>query len=130
MEETDIYILLMLALLCRPRPVASLVTPCPASLATPCHSIGDALFALLGWQPKRGLLTTRPGVQKQKVCSTVLSEVDSVHSGGFFSLPARREGFLITARRAGVALKMNKIGFACKGIVPFKGDRLALAALW
>jgi hypothetical protein len=33
------------------------------------------------------------GVQKQEVCPTVLSEVDSVHSGGFFSLPARREGF-------------------------------------
>jgi hypothetical protein len=33
------------------------------------------------------------GVQKQEVYSTVLSEVDSVHSWGIFSFPARREGF-------------------------------------
>ena len=40
MEGKDIYILLMLALLCWPRPVASLVTP--------CRLIDDALLALLG----------------------------------------------------------------------------------
>ena len=48
MEGKDIYILLMLVLHCWPRPIASLVTPCPASLATPCHFIDDALLALLG----------------------------------------------------------------------------------
>ena len=56
MEGKDIYILLMLTLVCWPRPIASLVTPCLAllampwlaSLATPCHFIDDALLALLG----------------------------------------------------------------------------------
>ena len=66
MEGKDIYILLMLTLVCWLRPIASLVTPCLASLAmpwlaslaTPCRFINDALLALLGGQPKRGLLTT------------------------------------------------------------------------
>ena len=42
MEGKDIYILLMLTMLCWPRPVASLMTPWLASLATPCHFIDDA----------------------------------------------------------------------------------------
>jgi hypothetical protein len=53
-------------------------------------------------------------VQKQQVCSTVLSEVDSVHSGDLFFLHGGR-AFLITLRGAGVALRVNKIGFASKG---------------
>jgi len=56
MEGKDIYILLMLILVCWSRPIASLVTPCfaslampwLASLATPCRFIDDALLALLG----------------------------------------------------------------------------------
>ena len=59
MEGKDIYILLMLTLVCWPRPIASLAMPWLASLATPCRFIDDALLALLGGQPKRGLLTTR-----------------------------------------------------------------------
>lgn len=55
------------------------------------------------------------GVQKQEVCPTVLSEVDSVHSGGSFPFPHRGRVFLITLRGAGVALMVNKIGFARKG---------------
>jgi hypothetical protein len=55
------------------------------------------------------------GVQKQEVCSTVLSEVDSVHSGR--SSPFLHGGrvFPITLRGADAALRVNKIGFACKG---------------
>jgi len=54
-------------------------------------------------------------VQKQEVCSTVLSEVDSVYSGGSFSFRHGGGVFLITLRGTGVALRVNKIGFACKG---------------
>jgi hypothetical protein len=58
----------------------------------------------------------------KEICS-VLSEVDSVHNGRSFPfLHGGREGgrvFLITQRGAGVALRVNKIGSACKG------DRLA-----
>ena len=55
------------------------------------------------------------GVQKQEVRSTMLSEVDSVHSGGSFPFLHGGRVFLITLRGAGVALRVNKIGFACKG---------------
>ena len=62
----DIYILLMLNLLCWPRPVASLAAarrltgdalPRLTGDVLACLT-GDALLALLGWQLKRGLLTT------------------------------------------------------------------------
>ena len=55
------------------------------------------------------------GVQKQEVCPTVLSEVDSVHSGGSFPFLRGGRVFLITLHGAGVALRVNKIRFACKG---------------
>jgi hypothetical protein len=55
------------------------------------------------------------GVQKQEVCSTVLSEVDRVYSGGSFPFLHGGRVFLITLRGIGVALRLNKIGFACKG---------------
>ena len=55
------------------------------------------------------------GVQKQDVCSTVLSEVDSVHGGRSFPFLHGGRVVLITLRGAGVALRVNKIGFACKG---------------
>ena len=55
------------------------------------------------------------GVQKQGVCPTVLSEVDSVHSGGSFPFLRGGRVFLITLRGAGVALMVNKIGFTRKG---------------
>ena len=65
MEGKDIYILLMLTLLCWPRLVASLATPrrltgdALACLISDALSLlDDSLLALLGWQPKRGLLTT------------------------------------------------------------------------
>ena len=48
MDGKDIYIPLMLALVCWPRPVASLVTLYLASLATPRHFIDDTLLTLLG----------------------------------------------------------------------------------
>jgi hypothetical protein len=57
----------------------------------------------------------RGTAQKQEVCSTVLSKVDSMHSGGPFPFLHRGRGFLITLYGAGVALRVNKIGFACKG---------------
>jgi hypothetical protein len=59
--------------------------------------------------------TVQTGVQKQEICSTVLSEVDSVHGGGSFPFLHGGRVFLITLRGAGVALRVNKIGFACKG---------------
>jgi hypothetical protein len=55
------------------------------------------------------------GVQKQEVCPTVLSEVDRVHSGGSFPFLHGGRVFLITLRGAGVALMVNKIGFAREG---------------
>jgi hypothetical protein len=55
------------------------------------------------------------GAQKQDVRSTVLSEVDSVHGGGSFPFLHGGRVVLITLRGAGVALGVNKIGFACKG---------------
>jgi hypothetical protein len=55
------------------------------------------------------------GVQKQEFCSTVLSEVDSVYSGGPFPFLHGGRVFLITLRGTGVALRVNKIGFARKG---------------
>ena len=58
--------------------------------------------------------TVQTGVQKQEVCSTVLSEVDSVHSGGSFPFLHGGRVFLITLRGAGVALRVNKIGFAAQ----------------
>jgi len=56
MERKDIYILLMLTLVCWPRPIASLVSPWLASLAMPwlaslatlCRFIDDVLLALPG----------------------------------------------------------------------------------
>ena len=43
------------------------------------------------------------------------SEVESVHSGGSFPFLHGGRVSLITLRGAGVALRVNKIGFACKG---------------
>jgi hypothetical protein len=45
----------------------------------------------------------------------VLSEVDSVYSGGSFPFLHGGRVFLITLRGAGVALRVNEIGIACKG---------------
>jgi hypothetical protein len=52
------------------------------------------------------------GVQKQEICSAVLSGVDSVHSGGSFPFLHEGRVFLVTLRGVGVALRVNKIGFA------------------
>jgi hypothetical protein len=52
--------------------------------------------------------------KSRKSISTVLSYVDSVHSGGSFPFLHRGRVFLIRLRGAGVALRVNKIGFARK----------------
>jgi hypothetical protein len=44
----------------------------------------------------------------------MLSEVNSVYSGGSFPFLHGGRIFLITLRGAGVALRVNKIGFAEK----------------
>jgi len=54
-------------------------------------------------------------VQKQEVCPTVLSEVDSVHSEDLFSFLHGGRVFPITLRGIGVALRVNEIGITCKG---------------
>jgi len=53
-------------------------------------------------------------VQKLEACSTVHPYVDSVHSGGSFPFLHRGRVLLIRLRGAGVALRVNKIGFARK----------------
>ena len=72
------------------------------------------------WTPAWSMLAVggnivQTGVPKQEVYPTVLSEVDSAHSGGSFPFLHGGRVFLITLRGAGVALRVNKIGFACKG---------------
>ena len=55
------------------------------------------------------------GYHSKGVCSTALSEVDSVHGGGSFPFLYGRRAFLITLRGAGVALRVNKRGFTGEG---------------
>ena len=62
MEGKDIYIILMLAMLCWPRPVTSLVTLWLASLATPCRFTDDALLALLGLTTETRPTHNTPGL--------------------------------------------------------------------
>jgi hypothetical protein len=74
---------------------------------------GSAWWVLVWNMFAVGSTCSANGVQQQEIRSTVLSGVDGVHSGGFFPFLHEERVFPTTLRGAGVALRVNKIGFAC-----------------